>query len=105
LTQSVADAAAMGRRELVAAAGMGITDNVRLAEPTPSDIVDFARTRLAGHSFDMLFVSCTNFRALEARTLLESAFQVPVVTSNSAILEAVRRRCLTSETSTNTALG
>ena len=96
LTQSVATAAASGDRELIAAAGMGISNNVKLADPTPDDIVDFARSQLADHSFDVLLVSCTNFRALEARPLLEEAFQVLVVTSNCAILEAVRRRCLAS---------
>ena len=94
LTQSVANAATSGGRELVVAAGMGISDNVKLAEPTPREIVKFARSQLAGQSFDILLVSCTNFRALEAKSLLEETFHVPVVTSNSAILETVRRHCL-----------
>jgi len=94
LTQSVANAATSGGRELVVAAGMGISDNVKLAEPTPREIVDFAHSHLAEQSFDILLVSCTNFRALEAKSLLEDTFQVPVVTSNSAILETVRRHCL-----------
>jgi maleate isomerase len=92
LTDAVARAAATGVRSVVAAAGMGITDNVSLCKPTPHDIVNFARERLAGRSFDGLLVSCTNFRALEAMPLLEAAFRVPVVTSNSAILAAIRRR-------------
>ncbi|RLA53042.1 MAG: Asp/Glu racemase [Gammaproteobacteria bacterium] len=94
LTRSVADAATSGRRELVVAAGMGISDNVKLADPTPREIVEFASSHLTGQSFDILLASCTNFRALEAKPLLEDAFQVPVVTSNSAILEAIRRRFL-----------
>lgn len=96
LTQSVACAATSGERELVVAAGMGISDNIKLAEPTPHEIVNFAHSHLADQLFDILLVSCTNFRALEAKPLLEDTFQVPVVTSNSAILEAVRRRCLES---------
>jgi maleate isomerase len=70
---------------------MGITDNVALADPTPADIVAFAREKLAGKSFDGLFVSCTNFRAYEARAALQDAFGVPVVTSNSAVVEAIHR--------------
>ncbi|WP_156918201.1 hypothetical protein [Bradyrhizobium sp. Cp5.3] len=36
----------------------------------------------------MLFVSCTNFRAVEARRLLTQRFGVPVVTSNQATINA-----------------
>lgn len=92
LTRSVANAIAIDGREIVAAHGMGITDNVALADPTPDDIVAFARSKLAGASFDLLFVSCTNFRALEGKGRLEAAFGVPVVTSNSAVIDAILRR-------------
>lgn len=92
LTQSVAKAAATTDRHVVAAVGMGIRDNVVLADPTPDNIVAFARSSLVGKSFDMMLVSCTNFRALEAKPLLEREFGVPVVTSNSAILSAIQRR-------------
>jgi maleate isomerase len=90
LTKSVASAVAAGR-DIIGAWGMGITDNVALADPTPADIVAFAREKLAGKSFDGLFVSCTNFRAYEARAALQDAFGVPVVTSNSAVVEAIHR--------------
>lgn len=92
LTQSVAKAAGSSSREVVAAVGMGISDNVKLADPTPDDIVEFARSRLEKGSFDLLLVSCTNFRALEAKPLLEETFGAPVVTSNSAILSSIKRR-------------
>lgn len=89
LTRSVAAAVSAGR-EIVCAYGMGIEDNVALADPTPAEIVAFARERLAGRTFDGIFVSCTNFRAYEARTALAEAFGVPVVTSNSAVIEALQ---------------
>lgn len=92
LTNAVACAAAAAGREVVASHGMGIDVNVELADPTPDDIVAFARDKLKGVEMDGLFVSCTNFRALEALPALEAAFKVPVVTSNSAVIEAVRRR-------------
>lgn len=92
LTKSVADAVAVNGRQIVAAHGLGITNNVALADPTPDDIVAFAREKLAGVDFDLLFVSCTNFRALEAKPALEAAFNAPVVTSNSAVIAAIRRR-------------
>jgi len=90
LTRSVASAVSAGR-EIVCAHGMGIEDNVALADPTPAEILAFARERLAGKTFDGIFVSCTNFRAYEARTALSEAFSVPVVTSNSAVIEAIQR--------------
>jgi maleate isomerase len=92
LTKAVAAAVSAPDRQVVAARGMGITVNVALADPTPEDIVAFAKTKLAGIKFDGIFVSCTNFRALEAKAQLERAFDVPVVTSNSAVIDAIRRR-------------
>lgn len=91
LTLSVARAAESTNRRVVAAVGMGISDNVKLCEPTPEEIVEFSRESLAGADFDLLLVSCTNFRALEAKPMLESEFGVPVVTSNSAIVGSIRR--------------
>lgn len=91
LTASVAKALEGEGREVVAAHGMGITVNIELADPTPQEIVDFARTKLAGKSFDTLFVSCTNFRALEAKPSLEKEFGATVITSNSAVLDAIAR--------------
>jgi maleate isomerase len=92
LTQSVADALKNDKREIVAAHGMGISVNVELADPTPGDIVRFAKEKLQGVSFDTLFVSCTNFRSFEAKTELEALFGVNVVTSNSAVIDAIIRR-------------
>lgn len=78
--------------EVQAIHGMGITENFRLAEPQPGEIVAFAREKLTGVPADGLFVSCTNFRALAAREDLERALSLPVVTSNLAVLEAIRQR-------------
>lgn len=92
LTISVATALAEGRCEIVAAYGMGISDNVALANPTPDEIVQFAADKLKGEQFDTLFVSCTNFRSLEAKPALEAHFGVPVLTSNSTVIDGIRRR-------------
>jgi len=91
LTRSVARAVSEGR-EIVGAFGLGITDNAALADPTPEDILAFARRSLDGLSFDAILVSCTNFRALEAVPQLEAAFGVPVVTSNRAVIEDIQAR-------------
>ena len=90
LTQSVAKALETNGREVVAAHGMGISVNVELADPTPTEIVKFAKNNLKNDNFDTLFVSCTNFRALEARPLLEKEFGMQVITSNSAVISAIR---------------
>jgi maleate isomerase len=69
-------------------AGLGITENVDIARVAPANIVQFADEQLTGLDFDLLLVSCTNFRALEARPALLERFGVPVVTSNQATIEA-----------------
>ena len=92
LTAAIAAAVTTPARTVVAAHGLGIDDNVALADPSPGQIVTFAAEVLHGVTFDGLFVSCTNFRALEARPALERAFGVPVVTSNSAVVDAILRR-------------
>ena len=84
LTNTVAQAAAGEDREVVATHGMGITDDVALAGPTPTQIVKFAEEKLNCLSFDGLFVSCTNFRAYEALELLRDKLDVDVVWSYAA---------------------
>jgi maleate isomerase len=63
-------------------AGLGLTENFAIARVPLDRIVAFAGEQLADRSFDLLFVSCTNFRGLEARPALAERFGVPVVTSN-----------------------
>jgi len=93
LTESVAKALANNTRQIVAAHGMGITVNVRLADPEPAEIVAFASEKLNGVSFDTLFASCTNFRSLEAKPALEKEFPgAKVITSNSSVIDAILRR-------------
>lgn len=72
--------------------GLGIDENVRIADVTPEEIVAFARSTFEGQPIDLLVVSCTNFRALEAIGELAAVIGVPVVTSNHAALEAVLAR-------------
>ena len=69
--------------------GMGIDVNIELATPTPEEILSFATESLEGIEADILFVSCTNFHALDALPLLKERFGMPVITSNSVTLDAV----------------
>jgi maleate isomerase len=85
--------------------GLGIDDNFAIASVEPTVIAAFAREKLAGLDIDLVFVSCTNFRAMDALPMLEQAFELPVVTSNLAAFEAVsraleRKRSETSEAAT-----
>lgn len=74
--------------EVAHLAGLGLTENFSIASVTPAQILAFAERQLVGVEFDLLFVSCTNFRAMEARQALAARFGVPVVTSNQATIEA-----------------
>jgi maleate isomerase len=78
--------------QVVAIDGFGIDDNFELATPTPEEITERATALVRRSRPELLFISCTNFRAREARKAIEESTGVPVVTSNSAVMEAVRRR-------------
>ncbi len=75
--------------EVVGIEGMGITANVEIGAVEPDGIVRFAAEKFKRAGTDLLFASCTNFRALEARERIEEELELPVVTSNHAALEAV----------------
>jgi len=69
--------------------GLGITENFAIAEVEPERIAEFAAECFAGSDIDLLFASCTNFRAFDAREEIHQALGLPVVTSNQAALAAV----------------
>jgi maleate isomerase len=69
--------------EVAALHGMGISSNAEIGAVEPERIADFAKR--CDEDFELLFISCTNFRALEARELIDR----PVLTSNQAAFEAV----------------
>ncbi len=75
--------------EVVAIQGMGIAENLEIGAVEPERIAEFASGCFEHAEINLLFVSCTNLRALEARENLEQALGIPVVTSNHAALEAV----------------
>lgn len=75
--------------EVAAIHGLGITENFAIAEVEPERIAEFALECFAGSDIELLFASCTNFRAFDAREEIHQALGVPVVTSNQAALAAV----------------
>ncbi len=92
-----------GDVEVVDIVGLGIDENFTIAEVHPDTIVDLAVTNFADRDIDLLFASCTNFRALDALPALHAALDIPIVTSNQAALEAVTH-ALTNHRTTTAAL-
>jgi maleate isomerase len=73
--------------------GMGISNNFDIASVTPEQIYDFVQTNVGPNvSADALFLSCTNFNAMSTLSMLKTGYEVPIVTSNLAALQAVRRK-------------
>jgi maleate isomerase len=73
--------------EVAALVGLGITSNLEIGAVKPERIVEEVVHGLAGIEADAVFVSCTNFRAMEALPALRTEFHIPIVTSNQAALE------------------
>ena len=49
---------------------------------------------MAGASVDCIFLSCTNWQAIDAIAAVKARFGVTVITSNQATIEAVRQAAL-----------
>ena len=78
--------------EVASIHGMGISVNFNLALVEPAEILAFAREKLgATPAVDALFISCTNYQAVATLPRLKEAYDMPIVTSNQAALEAVGR--------------
>ena len=91
LTRSVAECVTEAGFEVAAARGMGIVDNGEIGDVTASAIIDFARSELAGAEADCVFLSCTNWRAIDALEPLEKDLGIPVLSSNQVTIEGIRR--------------
>lgn len=89
INQKIACSLEEDRLDVAATHGMGIKANVEIGAVEPERVLEFARDQFDASGIDLLFASCTNLRALEARERIERDLGVPVVTSNHAALEAV----------------
>ena len=79
--------------EVAAIHGLGIEENFEIASVDPARIAALAAEHFGdGSGIDLLFASCTNFRALDACDEIERTLGVPAMTSNLAALEAVLGR-------------
>lgn len=78
--------------EVASIHGMGISVNFNLALVEPPEILAFAREKLGTNpAVDALFISCTNYQAVATLPELKKLYDLPIVTSNQAALEAVGR--------------
>ena len=68
--------------------GLGIVDNTRVARVEGNDIVKLAERTVEGLTPDVLFVSCTNFPAMNILPRLRRKFDFPVISSTQAALDA-----------------
>lgn len=73
--------------EVVALDGRDIVENTAIGALDASDAEQQARSVLSdAPDADALFLSCTNYRSVPVLASLESAFDVPVVSSNAAAI-------------------
>jgi maleate isomerase len=91
LTSSVARCIAEAGYAVVKAVGMGIRDNLEIGRVAPAEIVSFVESHMGGRAADCVFLSCTNWQALQAIEPLRSKLSIPIITSNQATVETVRR--------------
>jgi maleate isomerase len=92
LTLSVATCVVDAGYELAKTAGMGIRANRDIGRVTGSEIVEFVDAQIAGVDADCIFLSCTNWQAIDAIAPVTARFGMPVISSNQATIEAVRMR-------------
>jgi maleate isomerase len=62
---------------------LGITDALKMAQTSPEEILEWAKTGVYKDS-DGVFISCTCFPAMAVAEELEQVLGIPVVTSNQA---------------------
>ena len=71
--------------------GMDVRGAFNIAAVTPEEVIEYTRQQLDGVESDCLFVSCANLRSVEVLDDLKKVAGRPVVTSNQAVLESVKR--------------
>lgn len=91
LTRSVASCVAEAGCDVAAALGMGISDNRAIGAVHPEAIADFVGAHMDGVEADTVFLSCTNWRAMEALEAIRAQLGVKVLSSNQVTLASVRR--------------
>jgi maleate isomerase len=91
LTWSVAQCVQEAGYKVVKTAGMGILSNRDIGRVAPTEIFEFVESHMRGVNADCIFLSCTNWQAIDAIDSVKAHFHLPVISSNQATIEAVRR--------------
>jgi len=86
LTNCIASSLAEAGFPPIKAAGMGIRENLQIGRVTPDEIVSFVESQIKGCTPDCIFLSCTNWRAIDAIEQLQRRLEIPIVTSNQAAI-------------------
>jgi maleate isomerase len=90
LTNGVAASLAEAGFPPVKVAGMGIRSNLEIGRVTPAEIHSFVESQIEGCAPDCVFLSCTNWRAIEVIEALQRKLEIPIVSSNQATIDMVR---------------
>ena len=90
LTSSVASCITEAGFPPIRARGMGIRDNCAIGRVTPQEIAAFVLENLGGIEPDAVFLSCTNWQAVDAIAPLKERLGVPVLSSNAAATRSLR---------------
>lgn len=78
--------------EVASISGLGLRDNLDIGKVQPGAIVSWAANEMRDAAVDGVFLSCTNFQALDALEVLEHRLGLPCISSNSCVLEVVAGR-------------
>lgn len=73
--------------EIMNIQGLGIRENINIARVPGQRIIEMARSAVGDLQPDALFVSCTNFPAVDVLNRLRGLFTFPVISSNQAVLD------------------
>jgi maleate isomerase len=92
LTAGIASSLAEAGFPPVLSAGMGIRANLEIGRVTPSEIESFVESRMGASNPDCVFLSCTNWQAVDAIDRLQQKLGIPVLSSNRAAIDVVRER-------------
>ena len=91
LTRTVSQCVVEAGYQPVKTAGMGILDNLDIGRVAPAEILEFVETHMNGVDTDCIFLSCTNWQAIDAIPAVKARFGVPVISSNQATIDTVEK--------------
>ncbi|MCE5209494.1 MAG: aspartate/glutamate racemase family protein [Chloroflexi bacterium] len=87
LNQHIQSSLEQAGLEILNILGLGIRENTSIAKVPGQSIMELARNAVGDLQPDALFVSCTNFPAVDVLNRLRGLFTFPVISSNQAVLD------------------